>query len=81
MPTMEIKIGNKFIGPFPSILSLILLPIMMARSTVLCLIDLAKSSGADAVKFQHHNVNSISHKGFVELGASLVINPLGEKYL
>ena len=71
---MEIKIGNKFIGPSHPVYFIADIAANHDGSLdrAKSLIDLAKSSGADAVKFQHHNVNKyVSHKGFVELGAKL----------
>ena len=40
---------------------------------------LAKESGADAVKFQHHDVTKyVGDKGFKTLGGSLVTNQNGK---
>ena len=42
------------------------------------LIELAKKAGADAVKFQHHDVRKyVSDKGFKSLGENLVTRKVG----
>ena len=42
------------------------------------LIELAKKAGADAVKFQHHDVRKyVSDKGFKSLGENLSPEKLG----
>ena len=44
------------------------------------LIELAKKSGADAAKFQHHNVKKyVSDTGFKNLKKNLVIKKSGKK--
>ena len=44
------------------------------------LIEIAKESGADAVKFQHHNVNHyVNDHGFKSLGKNLAIKNNGKK--
>ena len=68
---INLKIGKKKIGlKNQHILLLILEPIMMAILAEQKLIKLAKSSGADAVKFQHFEAKTIvSDYGFKKISS------------
>ena len=74
MVSSTISIGSKTLGPGHS--TYFIADIAANHDGSLdrakLLIDLAKDSGADAVKFQHHNsAKYVSDKGFVELGSKL----------